>query len=82
MEGPADRPTGSTGCRRRRSRKESTFREIRLGFDAKGLAALELLDAFGQRSVVRFSGFERNPKLAASLFAFTPPKGADVIGDK
>jgi outer membrane lipoprotein carrier protein len=62
--------------------KETTFSEIRLGFDAKGLAALELLDAFGQMSVVRFTSFERNPKLAPSLFEFIPPKGADVLGDK
>jgi len=62
--------------------KETTFAEIRLGFDAKGLTALELLDAFGQKSVVRFTGFERNPKLPPSSFAFTPPKGADVIGEK
>lgn len=62
--------------------KETTFAEIRLGFDAKGLVALELVDAFGQKSVVRFSNFERNPKLPASSFTFTPPKGADVIGDK
>ena len=61
--------------------KETTFAEIRLGFDAKGLAALELLDAFGQKSVVRFTSFERNPKLAPTSFTFTPPKGADVIGD-
>ena len=62
--------------------RESTFQEIRLGFDASALVALELFDAFGQRSVVKFSGFERNPKLAATLFQFTPPKGADVLGDK
>ena len=62
--------------------KETTFAEIRLGFDAKGLAALELYDAFGQKSVVRFSSFERNPKLPASSFAFVPPKGTDVIGEK
>ena len=62
--------------------KETTFTEIRLGFDVKGLAALELYDAFGQKSVVRFTSFERNPKLAPELFQFTPPKGADVVGDK
>jgi outer membrane lipoprotein carrier protein len=60
--------------------KDSTFSEIRLGFDAHGLVALELFDAFGQKSVVRFTAFERNPKLAPELFKFTPPKGADVIG--
>jgi outer membrane lipoprotein carrier protein len=62
--------------------KETTFAEIRLGFDASGLAALELLDAFGQKSVVRFTGFERNPKLPPSSFTFTPPNGADIVGDK
>lgn len=61
---------------------DSTFSEIRLGFDPKGLVALELFDAFGQKSVVRFTAFERNPKLAPELFRFTPPKGADVVGDK
>ena len=40
------------------------------------------VDAFGQRSIVRFTGFERNPKLATGAFTFVPPKGADVIGDK
>jgi outer membrane lipoprotein carrier protein len=62
--------------------KETTFAEIRLGFDANGLAALDLVDAFGQKSTVRFANFERNPKLPASSFTFTPPKGADVIGEK
>jgi outer membrane lipoprotein carrier protein len=62
--------------------KDSTFTEIRLGFDATGLAALVLYDAFGQQSVVRFTAFERNPKLGPSQFQFTPPPGADVIGDK
>ncbi|MCC7039240.1 MAG: outer membrane lipoprotein chaperone LolA [Burkholderiales bacterium] len=61
---------------------QSSFTEIRLGFDAKGLAALELVDAFGQRSRVRFTAFERNPQLPAGSFSFTPPKGADVIGEK
>lgn len=60
--------------------KDSTFSEIRLGFDPNGLVALELFDAFGQKSVVRFTAFERNPKLSPELFRFTPPKGADVIG--
>ena len=62
--------------------KEAAFSEIRLGFDASGLVALEVVDVFGQKSVVRFANFERNPKLAPDLFRFTPPKGADVIGDK
>jgi outer membrane lipoprotein carrier protein len=61
--------------------KDSTFSDIRLGFNASGLAALEILDNFGQHTRITFVGLERNPKLAPELFRFTPPKGADVIGD-
>ncbi len=61
---------------------EASFKEIRLGFDAKGLAALELFDAFGQRSVVRFGEMQRNPTLPPDAFRFVPPRGADVIGDR
>lgn len=61
--------------------KDAAFTEIRIGFDARGLAALEVVDAFGQKSVVRFTNVERNPKFAPDTFRFSPPKGADVIGD-
>ena len=62
--------------------KEAAFAEIRLGFDAKTLVALELADAFGQTTVVRFGELDRNPSLAADAFKFAPPQGASVIGDK
>jgi outer membrane lipoprotein carrier protein len=61
--------------------KESSFTEIRLGFDKSSLAALEIFDNFGQRTVIKLSKLERNPKLSPELFKFTPPKGADVVGD-
>jgi outer membrane lipoprotein carrier protein len=61
--------------------QDAAFTSIKIGFDAKGLAALEIVDAFGQRSVVRFTNVERNPKFAPDTFHFAPPKGADVIGD-
>jgi outer membrane lipoprotein carrier protein len=61
--------------------KESAFRELRLGFDASGLAALDVIDNFGQRTVIRLSKLDRNPKLAPDLFRFTPPAGADVVTD-
>jgi outer membrane lipoprotein carrier protein len=61
--------------------KDAAFTEIRIGFDGKGLAALEIVDAFGQKSMVRFTNVERNPKFPPDLFRFAPPKGADVIGD-
>ena len=61
--------------------KESSFTEIRLGFNASGLAALEVTDNFGQHTLVSLFNLERNPKLSPDLFKFTPPKGADVVGE-
>jgi outer membrane lipoprotein carrier protein len=61
--------------------KESSFTEIRLGFDGSSLAALDIFDNFGQRTRIKLTKLERNPKLSPDLFKFTPPKGADVIGD-
>ncbi|MES2509431.1 MAG: outer membrane lipoprotein chaperone LolA [Pseudomonadota bacterium] len=43
------------------------------------LAALEILDSFGQKSVMTFSQFEVNPALSAASFQFRPPAGAAVI---
>ena len=60
--------------------KEATFSEIRLGFNDTGLAALEVTDNFGQHTVIKLSRLERNPKLPSDMFKFTPPKGADVVG--
>lgn len=61
--------------------KESGFERIRMGFGASGLEVMELLDGFGQTTVLRFRSLQRNPKLDPALFRFVPPKGADVIGD-
>lgn len=67
--------------------KDGQLQTVRVGFrvadtatdKAGGLAALEILDSFGQRSVLTFNHFEVNPALAASSFQFKPPAGADVI---
>lgn len=63
--------------------RDGQLQSIRVGFKpgAQGaeLGTLEILDSFGQRSVLIFSGFEVNPTLPASHFSFTPPKGADVL---
>ena len=61
--------------------KENTFERIRLGFGRGGLEAMELRDQFGQTTVIKFAGVERNPKISPDVFRFTPPTGADVISD-
>ena len=61
--------------------KESGFERIRMGFNSSGLKVMELVDSLGQTTVLRFASLERNPRLDPGLFRFSPPKGADVIGD-
>jgi outer membrane lipoprotein carrier protein len=61
--------------------KEGNFEKIRMGFGSSGLRVMELVDNFGQTTVLRFNSLERNPRLDPGLFRFSPPKGADVIGD-
>jgi len=62
--------------------REAGFERVRLGLGVSGVEAMELLDHFGQTTVLRFTSIVRNPKLDGSEFRFTPPKGADVLGEK
>jgi outer membrane lipoprotein carrier protein len=61
--------------------KESNFQEIRMGFSGKLLSVMVLKDYFGQVTIIHFTKMEVNPKIPAGTFEFSPPKGADVIGD-
>ncbi|MFC3268211.1 outer membrane lipoprotein chaperone LolA [Vulcaniibacterium thermophilum] len=61
--------------------EDAGFRSARLGFARGQLGVLEIVDAAGQRTVIRFDGWKRNPAFAASRFRFAPPKGVDVIGE-
>jgi outer membrane lipoprotein carrier protein len=59
--------------------KEGGFQSLRVGFKGRDLAAMEILDAFGQRSRLDFSRVESNVRIDAARFSFTPPAGADVL---
>lgn len=61
--------------------KEGQFQSVRVGFSKSNgqLAALEILDSFGQRSRLDFAQFEPKVALPATRFTFTPPAGADVL---
>lgn len=61
--------------------KNASFEQIRLGFDRHDLRTMELIDNFGHTTRLEFSNLQRNPRLAASLFEFTPPPGVDVVGE-
>jgi outer membrane lipoprotein carrier protein len=64
-----------------RSKPESLgFQSLRVGFKGKTLAALELVDNFGQRSLLSFTDVVLNGAASSpDAFRFTPPKGVDVL---
>jgi outer membrane lipoprotein carrier protein len=59
--------------------KDGPFQSVAIGFRGSDLAALEIVDSFGQRSLLTFSNFAANVPIATDRFVFTPPPGADVI---
>ena len=58
---------------------DAGFESARLGFGDGGLEQMQFIDALGQKSVIRFGKWQRNPSLPSSTFHFAPPKGVDVI---
>lgn len=60
---------------------DSGFDHIRLGFAGKNLFVMELYDAFGQRTQLKFKELFYNSVIAKSQFIFVSPEGVDVIGD-
>lgn len=58
------------------------FAGIRVGFVADRLAAMELIDALGQTTVIRFEDVVVNGPIDPALFQFVPPPGADVLSDE
>lgn len=61
--------------------KDTTFERIRMGFRGDVLVQMDLFDFFGQRTTLKLARLVRNPSIPAARFTFTPPKGADVIGE-
>jgi outer membrane lipoprotein carrier protein len=60
---------------------DTGFERVRLGLQGKSLAAMELQDQLGGRTLLRFSDLKANASVSPDTFKFTPPKGADVIED-
>ena len=59
--------------------RDSSLQNVRVGFRAGELAELEIVDSFGQRSNLRFSGMGANATVDVAIFQFKPPPGVDVI---
>ncbi len=60
---------------------QTEFTQLTLGVDARSLAliTMESVDADGGVSTFRFENLRENVSLKERDFAFTPPKGVDVI---
>lgn len=58
---------------------DSSLQYVRVGFKGADLAALDILDSFGQLSSMRFTTLQSNVALESNSFAFKPPVGADLI---
>ena len=62
--------------------QDSSFSSVYMAFNDKAsLVIMELNDAFGHKTVLRFDHMQTNPRLPAQQFKFTPPEGVDVVGE-
>ena len=59
--------------------RDGQLNQVRIGFRGDDLSVLEILDSFGQRSVMTFNQLQLNLPMPAGTFDFKPPKGADVV---
>lgn len=59
--------------------QNATFQLAQLGIGSEGLAEMEVTDNLGQRTLIQFSHWKRNPKFPPGTFTFTPQPGIDVI---
>lgn len=59
--------------------KDGQLQSVRVGFSGDQLVAIDMLDSFGQRSLIRFTGLQTSASLPAETFRFVLPKGADLL---
>lgn len=60
---------------------DSNVTRLHVHFSGELLTRIDAEDNFGNTTQFSFTRLERNPKLDEKLFTFTPPAGADVIGN-
>jgi outer membrane lipoprotein carrier protein len=59
--------------------KESGFERMRIGLRGNLPVRMEIVDAFGQTSILTLGQIETGRPLPAETFRFVPPAGADVV---
>ncbi len=61
--------------------QDTGFERVRLGLAGKSLAAMELHDQLGGRTLLKFMDLKANAAIPADTFTFKPPAGTDVLED-
>ncbi len=61
--------------------KDTDFDSVKLGFKGEDVSVMELKDNLGNTTRIGFDHVQRNPAVSDDSFRFTPPAGADVVGD-
>lgn len=61
--------------------QDTDFERVRVGLNNGELDTMELLDNLGQTTRIRFHDVSRNVDIPAERFTFSPPQGADLIGE-
>ena len=61
--------------------KDTDYGFMLLALGKDGLEVMELKDKLGQVTRIEFSHVKQNKSIKAELFAFTVPKGVDIIGE-
>lgn len=61
--------------------KDSDFESVKLAFKGGDVSVMELRDNLGGLTRIELDHLQRNPAVSDDDFRFTPPPGADVIGD-
>ena len=59
--------------------EDASFTRIRLAFTGGELRRMELVDQFGQTTLLAFHDIRRQSEIPVDAFTFTPPAGVDVI---
>lgn len=65
----------------RPKRADSSFENLRLGLVDGRLQRMEMRDNFGQTTRIEFTRLQSDPAPDGAQFRFTPPAGADLIGE-
>ena len=61
--------------------QDTDFERVRVALRNGELATMELHDNLGQTTRIQFENVRRDVAIDPAEFRFTPPEGADVIGE-